>query len=701
MSVLLQDVLIPARRFEVEVVLGPHDGLSILEQHVLRAVGMGSPTVEAVAALLAIPARMSLDAAVDLLARGLIDVEVNGKLRLPEVVSRAMGDPTHPESGWFLGFQSAHLPETQSVSLVQDLVAGEVFSPPRGTPFGRDRLPTMPESTQIPAVDEIPLATLLPAVNQAMLAARGDSAQVSSDLDATPLPRDARVLDVRVRRGTLSSGGSGGPVAVRGIRVMAQVRVTERGADEPPRVSIVEPARIPMHVRRSIASALDGLWARGFGRGAGQFFERLRTPVGDGSADEVTTEVSPGPALARIGALLADDVRPVVELHSEITAVEDGARAAAEHLAAHAANANLLVGNAGTFVDLATAALSTATHQVLLACPWVGQLRRSEKMRAAVRKAVGKGVNVVIVWGISDARASQDDDGPRAVEGIRDEDALGALVLADRAASSHAKAIVCDADWMVVSSCNFLNAPPDRPTREVGLRVQLNEDGSVPLALQATLSWARRLIPDHRIQDRCLDDPVFFGRRGARPLLTLTAEAVLPPNLAFGDAGVSVWRAAWLRRFNGLRDAVARAESAVVPVKDAEHRDLLVRAIANASNRLLIESHRVTAHGLSEFVCASLVGAAQRKVEVRLRYGTGTDIDPTTHQRLADLRDAGISIAASDTHAKVLVCDEWAVVSSHNFLSVDPSARSAHELGLRVHAPALVDEVWAGSSHLP
>src|ERR1041384_565109 len=65
-----------------------------------------------------------------------------------------------------------------------------------------------------------------------------------------------------------------------------------------------------------------------------------------------------------------------------------------------------------------------------------------------------------------------------------------------------------------------------------------------------------------------------------------------------------------------------------------------------------------------------------------------------TTDRLTRLRRAGAEIMDLASHGKILVCDDWAIVSSYNFLSADPGLRSAHELGLQVFDAAIVEQLW-------
>lgn len=695
----MQAVLIPCRTFDVEVVLGPHDGLSLIEQTVVRAVALGVARVDQIASTLAIPGRMVLEVAIDLLARGLVDAEPDGTLHVHERVLIAMADPERPEKDWFVSFQSAQLPEPSTVRLAQDLVSGEVFSVPRIPPLERQRLPLMPENNTVPTPDELPAGVLLAAVTQAMRARRARDAG-SSELHGDPLPRDARILNVRVRR-TQGAAGSAGHVGSQRLLLHGVVNASRRGEDEPPRVRILEPVDIPVLVRHRISSALDDLWARGFGRGSGQFFQRIELAEPSTEAGASAIPALPISVIDRMAALLETNAAEPGTVHAELTVLEGEARPAVELLAAYSAEPKLCSATAARFQDAVLLALGSANRQVVLACPWIGQLGHPGDLQDAFRSALERGVNIVLVWGINTDPAPIDASWEflrRLAEDTRP--ASGCLIFAGRGAGSHAKVIVCDLDWAVVSSCNFLNASRDRSSTEVGVELRSSPKGVVPLGLQAILAWIRRMIPDYRVQERCLDDPMLFGRSEQRGSLLLDVQPVASPNIVFGAAGVATWRRAWESRTNYVRELAATAYGAAVPIYDGEHRELLVQAISTARRRLHVGSHRVTTRGLSEPLVEAVERALARGVEVRIRHGA-IDLEPVARARLDQLAGCGVSVEAWDTHAKIIVCDDWAVVSSFNFLSVEPGTRSAHELGVQLHEPPMVDALWNNGSDNP
>jgi hypothetical protein len=667
----------------------------VVEQLLLRGVAAGASTVDVLAEALELPQRLVLDAAIDLLARSLVETTPEGTLEVHATVAAAMGDPSLPKRDWFLGFQSAEIPDPQPIPLLQDLVAGEVFLARKLPPIDRVRLPVMPENSDVPDIDEIPRGVLLAAVTHAMRA-RADARPKDDLREVVPrLPRNARVLQVHLRR----SGPAGGPashVAVRRAMLLAHIEGESRGDHAPPRINVLGPGAVPRWVRRSIAFALDGLWMRGYGRGQDQFFDRVARRFSLPANPEAEAVHSPDQTIAKLDDLLSAQGDPA-QRHDALLIACDEARPAVEHLASHVADAEVIAGPAALFREEALRALREAQQQVVLACPWIRQLGRAEDFQDALRGALQRGVNVVLVWGIDDSRLEASDPTTTFLTAT-EQDARGwpgAFVLASRGAHSHAKVIARDLDWVLVSSANFLNSDPAKQDREVGVRLSLASDDSVSLPAQSVLSWVRRMIPDYLVQERCVEAPLLLGRVERRVAFAL-GTPIMRPQMDLGEVGVAAWSAAWQGRRNELGEAAVLGRSAVVPVYDAQHRDLFVRAAATAKRRFGVASHRVTTHGLSDQVVGCLLAALLNKVEVRLSYDSTSilEAEPEAEARVMRVAEAGALTGSLPSHAKFLVCDDWAIVSSYNFLSADPGLRSAHELGLQVFDEALVQLLW-------
>lgn len=135
----------------------------------------------------------------------------------------------------------------------------------------------------------------------------------------------------------------------------------------------------------------------------------------------------------------------------------------------------------------------------------------------------------------------------------------------------------------------------------------------------------------------------------------------------------------------------------VTPVSDAEHRMLLVKALETARERLVISSRTLGIGVLAKVPVKALQEAVARGVKVTLVYSEEKDPSGEQGQWRAELESAGVRLLVRDIHSKVLVCDDWAVVSSFNFLSFEGyfsnRGRARHELGVRILGQDLADKV--------
>jgi hypothetical protein len=86
-------------------------------------------------------------------------------------------------------------------------------------------------------------------------------------------------------------------------------------------------------------------------------------------------------------------------------------------------------------------------------------------------------VRIHLLWGVDRAAAFEQERGPASRDLIQllapGEQRVGGLFVSTRAAGIHAKLISCDLRWAVVTSCNVLNASPDRKELEIGILDQL------------------------------------------------------------------------------------------------------------------------------------------------------------------------------------------------------------------------------------
>lgn len=708
--------LVPCRRFKVGVQLGSQEGLGHIEQFVLRAILAGADSLPALRDLLRLEERVVLDACMDLLRSGYLTIDrESGRMAVTPVVSAVMGSPTDPEHGWAQRLSSSRPPDAQEFDLLQDLVSGSVFPIPRA-PFGARGTFLAPEDDQIPGVIEIPKATLLHAVVGTV---RKRTANDSNEERVRATNR-LRVLDV-----TLTGGGTVPPGEVTTTRMAITIEVIARGVwteEEAPPLAVIGPPELPASVRRAIAHGLAELWRRGIARGAGQFFALLRErlealPAVENEAapsfetpyelsDEFTATTNSLPAL-RPG-----EGRDWAAVHRQVASRYAEIRERVEDWASRDARVEIVQG-AAAHHDLLLKALASAQHQVVLVNPWVKRLSSDRTLRDALRDAVHRGIRIHLVWGMDRRHTYSEQFDAVAREFVAglgaSELRRGGLFLCEQASGVHAKVIVCDLSWALVSSCNFLNSGPERSALEVGLKIsapatEASKEGAVhgderrsaARAVQETLLWARGLMPDFRVRRTLSIDPTLEGLRERVRTLPVNIEPHAPEDFPYS---VKIWSDEWQRRAAGIAGFISESEALVQPIRDGEHRQLLDVALSAAKRRLIVASDKLGTGVLGEATVRLLHDARQRGVDVTLVYADDSGVVGDTALRRNELATAGVRMLRRDSHAKALVCDDWAVVASFNFLSFEgyysDERIARREFGVRVVSTAISEEVAA------
>lgn len=122
-----------------------------------------------------------------------------------------------------------------------------------------------------------------------------------------------------------------------------------------------------------------------------------------------------------------------------------------------------------------------------------------------------------------------------------------------------------------------------------------------------------------------------------------------------------------------------------------EHRPLLLEALDNAQNTVVIVSPWIKSSGLNSEILGRIERALQRKVHVIIGYGISKkeDSDKWVLQRLTDIQNKQYGkslhlVRLSNTHEKVLIKDnEYMVITSFNWLSFkgDPNKGFRQETG--------------------
>jgi phosphatidylserine/phosphatidylglycerophosphate/cardiolipin synthase-like enzyme len=333
--------------------------------------------------------------------------------------------------------------------------------------------------------------------------------------------------------------------------------------------------------------------------------------------------------------------------------------------------------------------IRSARTQVVLACPWVTYPGLST-YTAALEDAAARGVQLVLLWGIG--RTDEPDPAIReAVNSLRrksrSEDGAQVRVLVSPGTStvSHAKIVICDDAAAVVTSLNFL-APSNRATNELGVRLDA-VDGRRNPAIGELLRWAADAMPDYVVAQSIITDqgtfqpPPQIAGHGPEPAPLLEDDPPLTPTASVDELGgpaVTAWAAAWAKRAQMLSAATDRRRPSVRLIRDGEHRDMLWSALSTATRNLLITSDKLADDVVDQTFLDQVEERVRRGVDVTLVYrramreGSERAVDRLT--ALAAKLDGAagrLRLIRTDNHAKVLVVDDEAVVTSFNFLSFE------------------------------
>lgn len=140
-----------------------------------------------------------------------------------------------------------------------------------------------------------------------------------------------------------------------------------------------------------------------------------------------------------------------------------------------------------------------------------------------------------------------------------------------------------------------------------------------------------------------------------------------------------------------------------------DHRPLLIDALENAQNTVVIVSPWIKSGGLNNEILGRIERALQRKTQVIIGYGISEkeDSDKWILQRLSDIQNKRYGnnlhlVRLSNTHEKVLIKDnEYMVITSFNWLSFkgDPNKGFRQETGYYTESKDAIKQMKANLSN--
>jgi phosphatidylserine/phosphatidylglycerophosphate/cardiolipin synthase-like enzyme len=674
-------IVIPCVSFAVRVRLSEvAGGITPVERIVLMAIGAGLDSVDALAQTLKLGRRLLLDLIYDFWHKNyvVIDDERASVQLTPEVQA------AH-DAGKLDALATAEN-NVELVSLIQELVSGAVLpNIARPTPQGSDSMlvPTIMGGLELA---DIPRAALLTALERA--AAR----------QSRQAKRPQTVREAWIEPGQLLSDAAG---ASRRVYLTLLVDVVQQRGSSALEFDIIDAPEVSPVVRRSIERGLTKL-ARELPNHL--FFKRLRQQL-DGS-DDVGGATEPLEELRRAVAdlgevdpgVLAGRHEAFVRLHDDVRqdlAERAGAQAAVRAVIGHDEQEAALAGM-----------LATAQHQVVLGNPWLSlptllAHRDGGSWFDRFEQALARGVQVVLLWGIS-AAAELDPKVRSALHDLRARH-HPRFIWSSRPSVMHAKFAIQDAHAALVTSYNFFD-PRERSALEIGLLVAGPSPRTTTAALLEMLRWTRDTFPDYRQARRIL---VLPDDLGAEAPGLLPAETPPAPDLGAPEdvrlPAIRHWARSWQATANELtaqRRSLHRGADLVV---DRMHRDALAHALKHCSRRLTVLSDKLSVDVVTDEMVSDLrqrlVDGAACTLLFRREGASDLTSGPATRlQPLAVEFPRSFVMTTSNSHAKVLLCDDEVVVGSFNFLSYggdyDRTMRAERaELSIRVHDPSVVQAI--------
>jgi signal transduction histidine kinase/phosphatidylserine/phosphatidylglycerophosphate/cardiolipin synthase-like enzyme len=381
---------------------------------------------------------------------------------------------------------------------------------------------------------------------------------------------------------------------------------------------------------------------------------------------------------------------------------------------AHEVDAELVVGGVEHSAVVAQL-IDDAQTQLVIACPWITD-HGLERITPQLRKAIDRGVQVVIVWGIGHQATLPENVG-NALDSLARQSRTAPMLRPQVSANTHAKLVVCDDRAALVTSRNVLSATRERP--EAGLLLRVPDDHE-NAAIRDLLGWVSINMPGSDSRS-VMNADRFPGRpapavgeppgSAPRPVAPANAPVTVQPEEPTEDpdqpGAVRAWTLAWTEHIAALRTRLAdRPRPAVRLVEDGAHRELLWLALRIAERRVVIASGQVTDEVVNERMVDAIGGLLVRGVAVTIGYdGNGAaDRGQAALAALADLSATYpdlLRLNPSTGHAKVLVWDDDVVVGSFNYLSYSGYGSSGgrhlmrSELSVRLTSAALADSVAA------
>ena len=647
------EIYLPCEVLTIKVQVGPQEHLSPLEGLFLKAVHENANHFHELVDLFGIGHRPTLDLVFDLWRRGYLILDLaRGAVHLDSRVEELLADDRLDE-----------LPGGESIDevreVMQDMISGHVLlvSGRRKPPSSRIVVPA--EHLDV-GVQDITTADLLSALRRIVDAEEQHGRRkkvLSAHLSLSQLnrSREQRWLPLHIE---CTSDEHTGRLAVRlpgggSLPTAARTKVVERI------MLIVEDQPDSLFAKYLLENAATG------------------TPLLP-DIDDVLDELD-----EKIKGLAALDRSLHSQRHEQLDAVADNLDEWLLERHDAEITSEIVIGH-DEHSERVTALVRNAARQILMVCPWL-DYDAIIRLRGILGDALDRGVQVFLLWGIRPDDKLDQRVGNILVELRHGYPAL--FFVSQRSSRTHAKLVVQDGGRALFTSLNFL-APSSSDTKEVGVLVTARDAQVHCPPLERVLHWARGAYPEFTPARSLYLTREDFSQLGVSGTVSAPfPQRPVPPVAGREYASRSgdllatasrLWQRSWDEYLAAAKALATPPTTAARVLVDGQHRDILWCALRTATRRLLIASDQLGPEVVDNAFLRTLEERLISGVLVAIVYRRlSLHIDVAGAEPMAQLAElqsrfsGRLQCIEARNHAKILVFDDVAVVSSFNFLSFE------------------------------
>lgn len=383
-----------------------------------------------------------------------------------------------------------------------------------------------------------------------------------------------------------------------------------------------------------------------------------------------------------------------------------------------------IVSDRQTQIDLIMAMIGRSKRQLVISCPFLGY-DMLQPYRVALKKALDEGVQCFLLSGLLHRSEHLDQGTMNWFSDLR-EMYPDRFFYCKKPANAHAKFVISDASELFVTSYNFLNSSPVARTFELGCWVGVRETFDRKArrsagALQAVISPAlhalaisHEIFPDVMDRQNMVHDAMDFG---ADDISGTVSPWPRRPTLEGADTETTrqvdrIWMADWFDYCERLLVEFDQLGTTFEVLRGAKHRQVLFHALRTAERRVFILSDRLTKNVINRKFVDEISACLKRSVAVSLICQRPESKPLNTLRALnGTVEGARLDIFIADgspqgdlpgsNHAKLLIFDDTAVISSLNFLSfaADDSGperlRVSTEIGVMMRGHRVIETLFA------